>query len=141
MLRGLLRNLYAGPARVQLRRFVLVGTLAAAVQMLLLWGVVDVAGRNYLLGAVVAIEVTIIFQYVLNNRWTFQHCQNTGPAEYLRGLLRTNVVRGTAVPIQLSVLFVLVEWRAISYLLANAVAIVVSGVYRYVLDAGWTWAE
>jgi len=37
------------------------------------------------------------------------------------------------------VLFVLVEWQAISYLFANAVAIGVSGLYRYVLDARWTW--
>ncbi len=141
MLRDLLRQLYAGPAKVQLRRFVTVGILAAAIQMILLWGFVDVAGRNYLLGAIVAIEATIVLQYVLNNRWTFQHCQNTGITEYVTGLLKTNVVRGTAIPIQLSVLFVLVEWRTISYLVANAIAIVISGVYRYVLDARWTWSE
>lgn len=141
MLRDLLRQLYAGPAKVQLRRFVTVGILAAAIQMILLWGFVDVAGRNYLLGAIVAIEATIVLQYVLNNRWTFQHCQNTGTTEYITGLLKTNVVRGTAIPIQLSVLFVLVEWRTISYLVANAIAIVISGVYRYVLDARWTWSE
>jgi putative flippase GtrA len=34
---------------------------------------------------------------------------------------------------------VLVEWRSVPYLLSNGVAIVVSGLYRFVLDARWTW--
>ena len=97
MLPDLLRQLYAGSVKVQLRRFVIVGMLAAVIQMAL-WGFVDVTGRNYLFGAVVAIEATIIFQYVLNNHWTFQHCQNTGTTEYITGLLKTTIVRGTAIP-------------------------------------------
>jgi len=67
--------------------------------------------------------------------------RNTGRFDYLVGLVKTNVVRGTAIPIQLAVLFALVEWQAIPYLIANAVAIGFSGLYRYVLDARWTWGE
>ena len=77
--------------------------------------------------------------YVLNNAWTFRARQNTGTAAYLVGLVRTNIVRGSAIPIQLGVLYGLVEFQAIPYLLANAVAILVSGLYRYALDAKWTW--
>lgn len=126
---------------VQLRRFVLVGIVAAGIQLALLWLLVDVVGLNYLVGAVIAIECTIMVAYVLNNAWTFRAIQNTGTVEYLVGLLKTNLVRGTAIPIQLGVLFVLVEWRSVMYLLANAVAIVISGIYRYVLDARWTWGR
>ena len=141
MLRSFLRNILEGPFAPQLRRFVIVGSVAAGVQMVLLWAFVDVAGWDYLIGAVIAIETTIVFQYVLNNAWTFQATQNTGLVEYLVGLLKTNVVRGTAIPIQLSVLFLLVEWREVSYLIANVIAIGVSGLYRYVLDARWTWGD
>jgi putative flippase GtrA len=122
-----------------MRRFVAVGTLAAGLQMVLLWLLVDRVGMVYLLGAVVAIETTIVFQYILNNAWTFQASQNVGIVAYLFGLLKTNVVRGTAIPIQLGVLFALVEWQGIQYLVANAVAIAISGMYRYVLDSKWTW--
>lgn len=138
-LRGFLRQLREGPVAVQLRRFVMVGAFTAGVQMVLLWLFVDTAGLNYLVGAVVAIEITIVLTYVLNNAWTFRANQNTGVRGYLVGLGKTNVVRGTAIPIQLGVLYGLVEFQAITYLLANAVAIVVSGLYRYVLDATWTW--
>jgi Predicted membrane protein len=137
--RSFLRAVLSSPLAVQLRRFVAVGAFTAGIQMLLLWLFVDIAGLNYLLGATIAIEITIILSYILNNAWTFQASQNTGRVEYLIGLLKTNVVRGTAIPPQLAILYALVEWVGILYLVGNAVAILISGLYRYVLDATWTW--
>jgi putative flippase GtrA len=139
MLRAFFRNLLSGALAVRLRRFVIVGAVTAGIQMVLLWALVELADVNYLLGALIAIEITIVLSYVLNNAWTFQGVQNTGTVGYLVGLGKTNLVRGTAIPLQLSVLFLFVEWLAVPYLLSNGVAIVTSGVYRYVLDARWTW--
>jgi putative flippase GtrA len=161
MLRRFLRNLHSGPLALQLRRFVIVGAVTAVVQQVLLWFFLNVVGVFYVLAALFAIEITIVLSYVLNNAWTFRVTRNTGLVEYLTGLLRTNVVRGTAIPIQLGILFALVELGAfeplaarvgpldpplasigpIEPLAANAVAIVVSGLYRYVLDAKWTWGQ
>ncbi|EMA67601.1 GtrA family protein [Halorubrum aidingense JCM 13560] len=139
MIRAVLRDLVSGPIAVQLRRFVIVGAATAGVQMILLWLFVDFAGVNYLIGATIAIEITIILTYVLNNAWTFRASKNTGVREYLAGLLKTNVVRGSAIPLQLGVLFGLVEFGNVMYLVANAIAIFLSGIYRFVLDAQWTW--
>lgn len=148
MLRSFLRNLTEGPLTQLLRRFVLVGALAAGVQQLLLWLLVDFGDLNYLLGALIAIELTIILSYVLNNAWTFQRSQNTGRVDYLVGLLKTNLIRGSAIPIQLGILYLFVEWLLVPYLasdgiaivlIGNGVAIVISGLYRFVLDATWTW--
>ena len=161
MLRSFLRNLHTGPLALQLRRFVIVGAVTAGIQQGLLWFFINAVGMFYLLSALFAIEITIILSYVLNNAWTFQATPNTGAIDYLMGLLKTNVVRGTAIPIQLGILYALVEIGAfdplvasigplepplasigpIEPLAANAVAIVVSGVYRYVLDAKWTWGQ
>jgi len=139
VLRSFLRSLLYGPLAVQLRRFVAVGAFTAGIQMVLLWLFVDIAGLNYLVGATIAIEITIILSYILNNAWTFQASQNTGRVDYLVGLLKTNVVRGTAIPLQLAILYALVEWLGLLYLVGNAGAILLSGLYRYVLDAKWTW--
>lgn len=139
MIRSFLRSLVDGPFAPQLRRFVVVGIVAALVQIALLWAFVDSAGLHYLVGALLAIECTIVLSYVLNNAWTFRASRNTGAVEYLVGLLKTNVVRGTAIPIQVAVLFGFVEWGNVPYLLANGFAIAISGVYRYVLDSRWTW--
>lgn len=139
MIRSFLRALHSGPLARQLRRFVVVGIIAAGVQMALLWTFVERAELYYLLGALIAIEITIVLSYVLNNAWTFRATQNTGRVEYFVGLLKTNVVRGTAIPIQLAVLFLLVEWPNIPYLVANGISIAVSGIYRFILDTQWTW--
>lgn len=141
MSRAFLRALRSGSLAVRLRRYVVVGTVTAGIQMALLWLFVDVAGVYYLLSALIAIEITIILSYVLNNAWTFRAIQNTGLADYLSGLVKTNVVRGTAIPIQLAILAALVELVGVPYLPANVVAIGVSGLYRYVLDARWTWGR
>lgn len=141
MLRSYLRNLVGGPIAPQLRRFVVVGTVAAGIQLVLLWAFVERGNLNYLIAAVLAIEMTIVFQYVVNNVWTFRAMRNVGRTAFVHGLLKTNLVRGSAIPIQLGVLYALVAWRAIPYLVANAIAIVLSGVYRYVLDVRWTWGR
>ena len=96
---------------------------------------------HVLVGAAIAIEITIVFQYVLNNAWTFEATRNTGRREFWTGLCKTNVVRGSAIPIQLGILYALTEWITLFYLVANGIAILVSGIYRYVLDARWTWGQ
>jgi len=123
----------------RLWRFFVVGTLAAGLQSVLLWTFVEVGEIYYVLAAVVAIEITILSQYVVNNAWTFSDRSNDGLRPFIGGLFRTNLVRGSAIPIQTGLLFVFVDALGLMYLGANLVAILVSGVYRYALDARWTW--
>ncbi|MDT3436302.1 GtrA family protein [Haloarcula sp. 1CSR25-25] len=125
--------------RQQLVRFFLVGVIAASIQTVLLWSFVDVGGLNYIIGAAIAIEFTILFQYVLNNAWTFHRSQHSTLREYMVGMGKTNLVRGTAIPLQLGLLYAFVTWGGVPYLVANGGAIVITGVYRYALDAHWTW--
>ncbi|WP_254838398.1 GtrA family protein [Natronomonas marina] len=140
MVRRLLRMAVEGPLAVRLRRFFLVGLLAAGVQQGLLFGFVELGRLNYLLAAAIAIEITIVFQYVLNNAWTFTADRKTERWAYLYGLLKTNIVRGSAIPLQLGLLWLLVTYASLQYLVANVFAIGVTGLYRYALDSQWTWA-
>ncbi|QLD86201.1 GtrA family protein [Natronomonas halophila] len=140
MVRETLRQLVEGPLAVRLRRFAAVGALAAGVQLVLLWLLVDMGELNYIVAAFLAIETTIIFQYVLNNAWTFHADRKTERWSYVYGLVKTNIVRGSAIPIQLFVLYVFVAFGSLQYLVANAIAIAATGLYRYVLDARWTWS-
>jgi len=139
MLRRFLRAILVGPEAPQLRRFFLVGSLAAGFQTAMLGTLVEWANLQYLLAALVSIEITILLQYGVNNRWTFGAARHSGLDEYLHGLVRTNLVRGSAIPIQIGILYLLVSAAAIPYLVANGVGIVISGVYRYLLESRWTW--
>jgi putative flippase GtrA len=125
--------------RQQLVRFFLVGAFAASIQQALLWLFNDIGGLNYILAAAIAIECTILLQYVLNNAWTFHRSQHSDLREYAVGLGKTNLVRGTAIPLQLGLLYAFVTWGGVTPLVGNGAAIVITGVYRYALDAHWTW--
>jgi putative flippase GtrA len=127
------------PTAVRLRRFFFVGTAAAGVQTALLWVFVEYLDLWYVVAAAVAIEITIILQYVLNNSWTFRPSKHTTLRSYGTGLVKTNIVRGTAIPLQTALLYALVTWGDVMYLLANLGAIFVTGIYRYYLDSRWTW--
>lgn len=138
------------PPRGRVLKFFVVGAFAAGVQTFLLWIFVEALGLYYVAAAVVAIEITIVLQYVINNAWTFKVARHTGRRAYIRGLVRTNAVRGSAIPIQVGILYALVTWGGfgswslgpwdnLGYILANGIGILISGVYRYVLDARWTW--
>ncbi len=137
---SLLDALRDHPSAVRLRRFFVVGTVAAGVQTGLLWVLVDAVGLWYVPAAVAAIEFTILLQYVINNSWTFRPSGHSTLRSYARGLVKTNLVRGTAIPIQTGLLYAFVEWLGLLYLVANLVAIFLSGLYRYYLDSRWTWS-
>ena len=134
-----LKRLFYHPPVVRLRRFFLVGTVAAGVQTGLLWAFVEYLELWYLVAAPVVIEITILLQYFVNNAWTFRPSQHTHLRSYVHGLVKTNIVRGSAIPIQTGLLYVLADWVGLMYLIANLGAIFVSGFYRYVLDSRWTW--
>jgi putative flippase GtrA len=135
------RHALVGSARAtRIRRFVIVGTFAAGVQTVLLWLLVEWVGLFYLAAAVVAIEVTIVLQFVVNNSWTFRPAKHTDLRSYGHALLKTNAVRGTAIPIQTALLWLLATRAGIGYIVANLGAIFVSGFYRYYLDSRWTWS-
>jgi putative flippase GtrA len=165
MVRRLLRLTVEGPLAVRLRRFFIVGIVAAGVQQALLFGFLALTELNYLIAAAIAIEITIVLQYGLNNVWTFSADRKTERWAYVHGLAKTNVVRGSAIPLQLGLLYVFRLFFELEFmqaalmdmyllvtdlsgvpisnqvvLVANLFAIPLSGVYRYVLDARWTWA-
>jgi len=126
-------------SRRRLSRFFFVGLFAAGLQTALLWAFVEVGNVYYLLASVISIEITIVTQYFFNNAWTFGDRSHDDRRSLLGGLVRTNVVRGSAIPIQTGLLFAFVQFGGLAYLVANAVAIGLSGIYRYALDARWTW--
>ena len=129
----------ASPRRERLVRFFLVGVVAASVQQALLWLFISPAGVNVYVGAFLAIETSILFAYALNNAWTFHRSRHSSRREYLVGLGKTNLVRGTAIPLQLGILYVLLTLGSAGVLVGNGVAICVTGLYRYALDSAWTW--
>ena len=142
MLRRLLGMAPRGPLAVRLRRFAIVGVRTAE------WTYI----RNAETGA-----------EELYHRPSDPD-QQTDRRAYAYGLLKTSLVRGSAIPLQLGLLYgfrrllqlgparaALIDQYAFVtvtfgipvadqiVLLANLFAIPISGLYRYIFDARWTW--
>ncbi|MFB6284434.1 MAG: GtrA family protein [Halobacteria archaeon] len=124
-----------------IKKFVVVGLLAAVFETVVLYGGVEFMGINYLLVSVVAIELAILGQYFINNQWTFEGHTHTNWRDKISGLMKTNLIRGTSIPLQVGLLFIVSHSLGIFYIFANICAMGVAGVYRYVLDSRWTWAR
>ncbi|MGV9185673.1 GtrA family protein [Arcanobacterium canis] len=56
----------------QMSKFGIVGVLATALDFLILWGLVSLAGMNYLVGATIAYTISLVFNYVASMRYVFQ---------------------------------------------------------------------
>ncbi|MGV9188918.1 GtrA family protein [Arcanobacterium canis] len=56
----------------QISKFGIVGVLATALDFLILWGLVSLAGMNYLVGATIAYIISLVFNYVASMRYVFQ---------------------------------------------------------------------
>jgi len=55
-----------------------VGVIGAVINTGLLWLFTDLVGIYYLFSSAIAIEIGIIIQFLLNDRWTFREKKTNG---------------------------------------------------------------
>ncbi|MFC5281013.1 GtrA family protein [Arcanobacterium canis] len=56
----------------QISKFGIVGVFATALDFLILWGLVSLAGINYLVGATIAYIISLVFNYIASMKYVFQ---------------------------------------------------------------------
>lgn len=118
-------------------RFGLVGLSGAAINMVLLYVLVDAAHLHHLVAAALATETAIVSNFVCNDRWTFHDARDH--SSRLARLWRYNAVALGGLAISLVVIAVLTERAGVHYLLANLVAIAAATVWNYGVNARVTW--
>ncbi len=118
--------------------FGVVGISGVLVNTGVLWGLVTLFGVHHLIAAAVSSEVSILTNFVLNDRWTF--ADHTAEISYLRRGAHYNAVALCGMVLSLGVLAVLVDAFGLYYLVANLVAIGASTVSNYLLNTRFTWA-
>src|SRR5512138_4037424 len=87
---GLITRLY----RSRFVRFGIVGGTGVVVNYGFYVFFHEALGIYYLLASVLAIEMSLISNFVLNERWTFHDRKQTGRASYLKKLLAFNLSSG-----------------------------------------------
>lgn len=129
------RQLIAQHAR-RLGLFVAVGLSGVVINTAVLWALVSHAQLHHVLAAIISTEVSILTNFVLNDRFTFGDHQTS--FSYLRRAAHYNAVTASGLVITVVVLTVL-TYFGMYYLLANFFAMGSAALSNYVLHSRFTW--
>ncbi|MCL5947203.1 MAG: GtrA family protein [Chloroflexi bacterium] len=89
-----------------------------------------------IISSIVAVECSIITNFLLNDRWTFGHHQ---PA--FTRFWRFNLVSLFSLFVNVTVLALLEHFTPLHYLLANPIAITTAFGVNYSLNTYWTYGQ
>jgi len=133
----LLRQLYMGGLR-RFLKFCLVGALGVVVNMGLLWLLTEFFGLFYILSAAVSIETSILFNFALNDFWTFRDRRQLG-SNTLARVMKYNLTCAVGIGVNLCVLVLLTEAFGIYYIISNLIGIAGATLWNFTISTLWTW--
>lgn len=114
----------------RMSRFAIIGGLGAVLNILILWALTG-AGMHYVAAAVISAVVTILSNFLLQERFVFRDLRNEGRGAWSR-FAHSFAFNGTEAAIRLPVLWWLVEVTGAWPVLIQAVTLVVAFLLRFV---------
>lgn len=120
-------------------KFALVGGSGVVVNMGLLYVFRKVFSLQIEIASPIAIEISILTNFLLNNIWTFRQ-RDTRYTVWNR-LLRYHLVTGIAGLVNYLILLLLVKAFGLNEFLSNLIGIGFGMLINYFLNSKWTWKE
>jgi putative flippase GtrA len=146
---GFFRNLWrtarllkAGRVTRHVRRMVKFGAVGGSgvlVNMALLYLLAEGGGMNHVVAVALATEVAILWNFTLNDRWTFSDAETAVPWRWR--VLRYNSVALFGLAISVCTLAGLTYWFGLHYLVADLFAIGAGTLWNYTGSCYFTWAR
>jgi putative flippase GtrA len=123
-------------------RFNLVGGIGIGVQLVLLFLLKSVLGLNYLAATGLAVEVTVVHNFLWHERYTWADRVRPSWRESLPRLLRFNLTNGAVSFVgNLVLMKIMVGVGHANYLAANAVAIAVCSMVNFVVSDAYVFGK
>ena len=119
-------------------RFGVVGLSGIVVNSALLWVLVRELHLAVTLGSMLATEVAILSNFLLNDRWTFSGAHERS---FVQRLLRFNGVALGGMAITAGILTALASYTHLHLLFANLLAVGAATGWNYVVNSRWTWRQ
>ncbi|MEM3073861.1 MAG: GtrA family protein, partial [Nitrososphaerales archaeon] len=95
-------------------------------------------GLYYLYSAIIAVETSIISNFLLNDLWTFKDRRS---GHILKRLVKFNVLMLVGLVINLFVLYTLTDLVSLHYGISNLFGIGVASIARYLMSIKWAWLQ
>lgn len=124
---------------LRLIKFSIVGTIGAGINTWFLWLFTDVVGLFYLYSSAIAIEIAIILQFLMNDRWTFKEKRTTHVEQFFKRIIKSNIWRSGGLVVNIGVLYLLTEYVGVYYLLSNIAGIICAFLLNYIFESRLTW--
>jgi len=118
-------------------RFCIVGGSGVVVNIGLLYLLTEFGGLYYLFSSALAIETSIITNFILNNYWTWKN-KHKG---FFNRLVKFNLVSLVALVINIGILFFMTEIMGVWYILSNLIGILISMLINFWFNDKWTFKK
>ncbi len=123
----------------RLLKFTGVGLSGVIVNQGILWLLTHFGGLRYYFSSLIAIETSIITNFLLNNYFTFADRRPGKKTSFFTRLLKFNITCIAGAAIQWGVLLLLTEVFGVHYLISNLIGIIIAFIWNYLLSSIWTW--
>jgi len=120
-------------------KFCLVGVSGIIVNMGLLYILTEFIGLFYLISSIIAIETSIITNFILNNIWTWRDRRKKGA--FFKRLAQFNLVCVAGLFINFALLYILTSSAGIYYLISNLIGIVGATLWNFFVNNYWTFKK
>ncbi|CVK32690.1 glycosyltransferase [Methanoculleus bourgensis] len=125
----------------KIARFGLVGLSGIFVNMGLLYALTEFAGLYYLISAAIAIELSIVNNFIWNDIWTFGAADNLRFERKIQRFGSFQVVSMGGLLVNMAVLFLLSDVVGVYYLVANLAGILIAFAWNYAINRHYTWRK
>lgn len=120
-------------------KFITVGFMGIFVNMFFLWLFKSVISFPLWLAGIIAIELSIICNFIFNDLWTFKN-RKTASNIYSR-LKRYHISVFVGIIINYVLLISLTRYLGLHYMLSNLIGIAFSTLSNYFFSSRWAWKE
>jgi dolichol-phosphate mannosyltransferase len=120
-------------------KFCLVGLSGVLVNLGLLTLLTEAADLHYVISGAIAIEASILSNFILNELWTFRDRRVFTPNRFVHRLLKFNLISLVGLGIQLGLLALLTEVAGLHYIFSALVGIAAASLFNFVFNKWWTW--
>lgn len=122
-------------------KFGIVGASGVIVNMGVLFALTEFFQVYYLFSSLIAIELSIITNFLLNDFWTFRKDKAGKIIRRFHRFISYNIVCVGNVLINISALYVFTELLGINYLISNFIGIVIAFIWSFGINRRITWGD
>jgi len=126
---------------VNVMKFGIVGISGIVVNLGILYCLVQYFHTYDLLASGIAIELSILNNFIWNDLWTFHSMENRKYSNRWYRLAAFNVISAGGVAINLGIFYYLTRWFAVYYIYAQFVGILIAFTWNFVINRNLTWKK